>query len=176
MHNKRVALISAGQAMYGDRWQTDLARDLGLSDARRIRQWVTGDRPIPDGVMVDIKNLLKERKANIDAVLSNTVLSNTVLENTVNKMLYAVRNDYSFRESEAFYFKDKLAAELFYKSMVLIYQQLASSKHIGQVYPIYLYEKEVTISEFNGAIQDRVILFSDEGWQMIEQYEKAHDA
>lgn len=82
MRNKRVALISAGQALYGDRWETDLARDLSVSDARRIRQWVTGVRPIPDGVIVDIKNLLKERKANIDAVLAGIVLADTVLKVT----------------------------------------------------------------------------------------------
>ena len=31
-------LEAAGKALYGDRWQTDLSRDLHLSDAHRIQQ------------------------------------------------------------------------------------------------------------------------------------------
>ncbi len=59
----------AGEALYGDRWQTDLTRALGLKDARRIRQWISGDRPIPDGVWSDICDLLHKRKIHIDDVL-----------------------------------------------------------------------------------------------------------
>ncbi|MHC1505611.1 hypothetical protein ACYJ6F_28530, partial [Klebsiella pneumoniae] len=36
--NRRGLLISAGQLLFGERWQTELARALGLSDGRRIRQ------------------------------------------------------------------------------------------------------------------------------------------
>ena len=61
-----ASLILAGQALYGARWQTDLARDLGLSDGRRIRQWLTGDRPIPAGVWTHLANLLMARKVIID--------------------------------------------------------------------------------------------------------------
>lgn len=63
-------LINAGNALYGERWQTNLARDLKLSDARRIRQWLSDDRPIPDGVFNDIADLLTSRKINIDNVLN----------------------------------------------------------------------------------------------------------
>ena len=57
-------LALAGQALYGERWQTDLARDLGISDARRVRQWMSGDRPIPTGVWADITRLLRHRGLN----------------------------------------------------------------------------------------------------------------
>lgn len=67
---KKEMLIKAGRSLYGDRWQTDLARDLGLSDGRRIRQWLSGDRPIPDGVWNDIAELLTDRKILIDEALS----------------------------------------------------------------------------------------------------------
>lgn len=63
-------LVNAGNALYGERWQTNLARDLKLSDARRIRQWLSDDRPIPDGVFNDIAELLTSRKINIDNVLN----------------------------------------------------------------------------------------------------------
>lgn len=42
-------LTEIGRAMYGDQWQSALARDLNLSDARRIRYWLTG-RTIPVGI------------------------------------------------------------------------------------------------------------------------------
>lgn len=65
-------LAEAGQALYGERWQTDLARDLGLSDGRRIRQWMSGDRPIPTGVWADITRLL--RKRGLDALTLSSKL------------------------------------------------------------------------------------------------------
>lgn len=64
-------LAAAGSALYGDRWQTDLARDLGLSDGRRIRQWLAGERPIPPGVWSDIAGLLRHRQMSIQSVLND---------------------------------------------------------------------------------------------------------
>lgn len=62
-------LEAAGKALYGDRWQTDLSRDLRLSDARRIRQWMAGERPIPKGIWDDLRVLLAERQISIQEVL-----------------------------------------------------------------------------------------------------------
>ncbi len=59
----------AGEALFGERWQTDLSRELGLSDARRIRQWLTGDRPIPVGVWADICGLLRQRQITIERLV-----------------------------------------------------------------------------------------------------------
>lgn len=64
-------LAAAGVALYGDRWQTDLARGLGLSDGRRIRQWLAGERPIPPGAWSDIAGLLRHRQISIQSVLNN---------------------------------------------------------------------------------------------------------
>lgn len=64
-------LSAAGHALYGERWQTDLARDLGLGDARRIRQWLAGERPIPPGVWGDVAGLLRHRQMSIDSVLKS---------------------------------------------------------------------------------------------------------
>ena len=69
--DKKSLLVMSGQALYGERWQTDLARHLGLSDGRRIRQWLSGDRPIPDGIWKDIARLLTERKSVIDESLDD---------------------------------------------------------------------------------------------------------
>lgn len=36
MNARKQILIKCGRALYGKRWQTDLARDLGLSDGRLV--------------------------------------------------------------------------------------------------------------------------------------------
>ena len=64
-------LAAAGQALYGDRWQTELARALGLADARRIRQWMAGERKIPVGVWADVCSLLRQRQMSIASVLES---------------------------------------------------------------------------------------------------------
>lgn len=58
-------LAEGGQELYGKRWQTDFPRDLGLCDALRVRQWKSGDRPIPTGVWPDISRLLRHRGLNV---------------------------------------------------------------------------------------------------------------
>lgn len=62
-------LALVGNALYGERWQTDLARDLRLSDSRRIRQWLSLDRTIPEGVWDDLAKILADRKLVIDEAL-----------------------------------------------------------------------------------------------------------
>src|SRR6185437_628966 len=45
--NEQVALLSrVGEALYGGRWQTQLARALGVSD-RQMRRWVSVEADIP---------------------------------------------------------------------------------------------------------------------------------
>lgn len=67
--DKKSLLAMTGTALYGERWQTDLARDLGLSDGRRIRQWLADERPIPSGVLKDLRYLLEQRKMIINKAL-----------------------------------------------------------------------------------------------------------
>ena len=56
----RSRLARCGIALYGERWQSDLARALGVSD-RSVRAWVAGTRSIPEGVWGDLRRLLQER-------------------------------------------------------------------------------------------------------------------
>ena len=58
----------AGQALFGGRWQSDLARAIGV-DSRRVRQWMADERPIPPGVWADIAGLLRQRQIRIGSVL-----------------------------------------------------------------------------------------------------------
>lgn len=61
-------LTECGAALYGDRWQSELARDLDVTD-RTVRRWLAGDQPVPSGVAVDLHRMLIERVADIDDLL-----------------------------------------------------------------------------------------------------------
>lgn len=53
-------LREVGQALYGQNWQSDLARDLKVSD-RTIRRWNAETQDIPAGAWGDLRVLLKAR-------------------------------------------------------------------------------------------------------------------
>lgn len=57
-------LAQCGEAMWGPRWQSDLAEAVGVSD-RTVRRWVAGER-IPPGVFMDLIRLAVERAAYLD--------------------------------------------------------------------------------------------------------------
>jgi hypothetical protein len=63
-------LTKAGQALFGNQWQTALSRAIGLNDARRVRQWLSGDRPIPIGVWAKIAALLRSHQTTLGNVLN----------------------------------------------------------------------------------------------------------
>ncbi len=63
-------LCLAGEALFGPRWQTDLARELKLSSPRRVRQWIKGERAIPLGIWPEICELLEKRKIQINQVIT----------------------------------------------------------------------------------------------------------
>ena len=60
-------LRAAGEALYGDRWQTAIARDLEVSD-RTVRNWSADKFEVPIGVMRDVLALLHVRKEEIEKV------------------------------------------------------------------------------------------------------------
>lgn len=62
-------LVECGEALYGPRWQAELARDLGVAD-RTVRRWVSGTSEVPAGLWVDLLRLTQERAAALDALAS----------------------------------------------------------------------------------------------------------
>lgn len=68
-------LKKAGEALFGKRWQTDLANALELSDSRRIRQWMAGERKIPAGIWADVCALLRQRQISIEQILNEIIRS-----------------------------------------------------------------------------------------------------
>lgn len=57
-----------GEALYGPRWQTDLARDLGMSD-RHVRRLVSGAADLTPGIAMDLLRAARERAAALDEVI-----------------------------------------------------------------------------------------------------------
>ena len=60
-------LVETGEALYGPRWQSELARDLDVSD-RTVRRWVAGTTDVPQGIYLDLLRLTHERAAVLDAL------------------------------------------------------------------------------------------------------------
>lgn len=60
---ERALFVRIGEALYGEQWQSQLARALDVSD-RSVRYWLAG-RPIPDGVWRDLQILLDQRRVEI---------------------------------------------------------------------------------------------------------------
>lgn len=61
-------LHDVGAALYGPRWQSPLARDLGMSD-RHIRRLAAGTAELGDGIRDDLLQLCLERAS----VLANVI-------------------------------------------------------------------------------------------------------
>lgn len=61
-------LKDAGEALYGARWQSEIARDLGMSD-RHIRRMLAGDADLSPGMATDLWRLAEERAADLDDVI-----------------------------------------------------------------------------------------------------------
>jgi hypothetical protein len=62
-------LAHIGKLLYGDNhWQAGLARDLDV-DPRRIRQWLSQERPIPTTIWLDLNHMLTRRQIAIDDAL-----------------------------------------------------------------------------------------------------------
>jgi len=59
-----LILKRAGEALYGNQWQTPLATALNVSD-RTMRRWVSGDSAVPDSVIADIERVARQRVADI---------------------------------------------------------------------------------------------------------------
>lgn len=53
-------LRTAGEALYGASWQSDLARALGVS-VRTMQRWAASESAVPSGVWADIAKLCRSR-------------------------------------------------------------------------------------------------------------------
>jgi transposase-like protein len=58
-------LVMVGRALYGDRWQSELARDLGIT-ARAMRYWLAGVSPRDHAtISAALRAKISERRADL---------------------------------------------------------------------------------------------------------------
>ena len=51
----------AGEALFGPRWQSEMARAIGVAD-RTVRRWDLGSHDVPPSAWADIRALLRDRR------------------------------------------------------------------------------------------------------------------
>lgn len=61
-------LVEVGRLLFGERWQSDLARALGTSP-RMVRYWVAGTHARPDDLSKRLAALLHERVNNMKRMI-----------------------------------------------------------------------------------------------------------
>lgn len=66
--SRPLDLATAGALLYGERWQSPLARDLGVS-REAVRLWLAGLHPMPVAARSRVRVLLVERHADIAEAL-----------------------------------------------------------------------------------------------------------
>jgi DNA-binding transcriptional regulator YiaG len=57
-----------GEALYGPRWQSNMAHELGVAD-RTVRRWLVG-RAIPAGVEDALRAICARRQQEIDQAMA----------------------------------------------------------------------------------------------------------
>lgn len=62
-------LRDTGEALYGPRWQSELARDLGMSD-RHVRRLASGAADLTPGMAMDLLRIATERAQALDEVIA----------------------------------------------------------------------------------------------------------
>jgi hypothetical protein len=61
-------LVEVGRLLFGERWQSDLARALGTS-SRMVRYWVAGTHARPEDLRQRLAGLLQERVDNMKGMI-----------------------------------------------------------------------------------------------------------
>jgi hypothetical protein len=68
----REMIRQAGETLFGERWQSELSRAVGVSD-RTMRRWVSDPYEIPGGVWNDIQQLLLTRAVEIEKLRNEII-------------------------------------------------------------------------------------------------------
>jgi hypothetical protein len=64
----RDIIVKCGEALYGPRFQRELAVALRVNE-RTMRRWIAGDTEPPDGVAEDLMVLVRVRIKRLAAIL-----------------------------------------------------------------------------------------------------------
>ncbi|WP_187278338.1 hypothetical protein [Methylobacterium sp. WL64] len=59
------------ELLYGDRWTTDVARDLGHGDGRTVRRWKSGQAQVAPGDLAHLRRIARKRAAAITRLVGD---------------------------------------------------------------------------------------------------------
>lgn len=68
MTEPATLLREVGEALYGPRWQSEMARALGIAE-RTVRHWLAGRQNPRPGIWRDLHRIARERGAGIVHIL-----------------------------------------------------------------------------------------------------------
>lgn len=76
-------LRETGEALFGSRWQTELAEALGIND-RTLRRWHSGQNTCPPWLAEELAAICKERGAALSAIAERLtkVAAETIVEDS----------------------------------------------------------------------------------------------
>lgn len=57
-------LSRVGEALFGARWQTEMALAVGVAD-RTVRRWAAGDTAVPSAIVPKLVAALKRRRGDL---------------------------------------------------------------------------------------------------------------
>lgn len=77
MNKQKNVTVQIGEALWGPRWQTEMANALGISD-RHIRRMVSGEYPLKPGMAIDLWRIAEEHILDIEDILP-------IIKNLANK-------------------------------------------------------------------------------------------
>lgn len=69
MRNLVELVREVGPLLYGEQWQSPLARALGVS-VRTVQRWAADRSVPPAGVRAELEALVKRRRAELDVIAS----------------------------------------------------------------------------------------------------------
>jgi DNA-binding transcriptional regulator YiaG len=62
-------LETVGEALFGERWQTPLARAVDVAD-RTVRRWLAGDDAPPPGIAADLLKIARRRSGDVNKAVA----------------------------------------------------------------------------------------------------------
>jgi len=68
MRNGNVLLREIGVTLYGNGWESQVAKDLAV-DPRFVRRWLNGTSVIPDATWPKLRKKLQLRKLELEALI-----------------------------------------------------------------------------------------------------------
>lgn len=69
-------LKRTGEALYGPQWQSQIARDLDISD-RHVRRMASGEYPLKPGMALDLWRIALERATALEELSEELKIAST---------------------------------------------------------------------------------------------------